>query len=99
VIQFARQNPVAAPVPREKDHVAPAQFSGEQIVGRFAERRFDLHPLLVREAIDVVKARAADDPDFVFRHGNFLAFSRLAQKEQIARLKAWNSSAASLRRP
>jgi hypothetical protein len=81
MVQFARQNPMAAPVSREKDDVAPAQFSGEQIVRRFPEGRFDLYPFLVREAFYAVKSGAADDSNFVFRHGNFLTFSRLTQKE------------------
>ena len=47
MIQFAGQNPVAAAVPRQEDHVAPGQLAGEQIVRGRAEGRFDLHPFLV----------------------------------------------------
>ena len=66
MVQFAGQNPVAAPVARQENHVAPGEFAGEQIIGRRAERRFDLHPFLVREAFDVVKSGAADDADVMF---------------------------------
>ena len=60
------QNPMAASVARQENHVAPGEFAGEQIIGRRAERRFDLHPFLVGEAFDVVKPGAADDADVMF---------------------------------
>ena len=63
MIQLAGQNFVAASVSRQENHVASGDFSGEQIVGRPAEGRFDFHPFLVGEAFDVVKSRAADDSD------------------------------------
>ena len=66
MIQFAGQNPVAASVARQKNHVASGEFAGEQIIGRRAERRFDLHPFLVGEAFEVVKSGAADDADSMF---------------------------------
>ena len=46
MVQFAGQNPVAAPVARQKNHVAPGEPAGEQIVRGRAERGFDLHPFL-----------------------------------------------------
>src|SRR5664279_2987936 len=61
MVQFARQNPMTASMAREKNHVTPGKFAGEQIVGGIAERRFDLHPFLVGEAFKVVKSGAADD--------------------------------------
>src|SRR5208282_5431213 len=42
-----------------------------------------LHPFLSREAFDVVKAGAADDANFVFRHERFLTAKHLKQKLQI----------------
>ncbi len=66
MVQFAGQNAVAASVAREKNDLAPGEFAGEQIVGRFAERRFDRHPFLVGEAFDVIKPGAADDADSMF---------------------------------
>ena len=66
MVQFAGQNPVAAPMPRQENHFASGEFAGEQIVGRRAEGRFDLHPFLVREAFDAVKSGAADDADAMF---------------------------------
>jgi hypothetical protein len=63
---------VAASVARQENDFASGDFSGEQIVGRFAEGRFDFDPFLLGEAFDVIKSRAADDSDFVFRHGKFL---------------------------
>ncbi len=55
---------MAASVAREKNHFAPGDFAGEQIIGWFSEWRFDFHPFLVGEAFDVVKPGAADDSDF-----------------------------------
>jgi hypothetical protein len=66
MVEFAGQNPVAAPVPRQKNHFASGEFAGEQIVGWRAEWRFDLHPFLVCETFDAVKPGAADDADAMF---------------------------------
>ena len=68
VVQLAGQNAVAAPVPRQEHHLAPGQLAGEEIVRGRAEGRFDLHPLLVGEAFDVIKPAAADDADTILRH-------------------------------
>ena len=66
MVQFARQDAVAASVARKENDVASGEFAGEQIVGGLAERRFDFHPFLVGETFDVVKPGAADDADVMF---------------------------------
>src|ERR1700733_11444068 len=89
---------MAASVSRQENHFAPGNFSGEQIVRWRAEWRFDFHPFLVGEAFDVVKSRAADDSDSIFRHkffysiggGRVTAFSRLTLAHGSVRLRTWN---------
>src|SRR5262245_42820011 len=68
VVQFARQNAVSAAVSREENDFAPGEFACEQLIRRWAERGFDLHPFLVSEAFQVVKPAAADDADAMFGH-------------------------------
>ena len=63
VVQFGREEAVAASVARQENNVAPGQLAREQIVRRRAKRRFDFHPFLIGEAFDVVKAGAANDAD------------------------------------
>jgi hypothetical protein len=66
MVQFARQNFVAAPVSRQENDFAPGNFSGEKIIRRRAEGRFDFHPFLVGEAFNVVKSGATNNSNFVF---------------------------------
>jgi hypothetical protein len=72
VVEFARQDAVATSVSRQKNHVTPGQFAGEQIVRRRPEGRFDLDPFLMGEALEIVKAGAADDADAMFRHARIV---------------------------
>jgi hypothetical protein len=52
MVQFAGQNPVAAPVAGKKNHVASGELAGEQIVRRRAERGFDFtHFWLVKPSM------------------------------------------------
>ena len=76
MVEFAGHDPMAAPVTGKKNHVAPGELAGQQIVRRRAERGFDLHPFLVGEAFDVVKAGAADDADAMIGHARFIASAR-----------------------
>ena len=84
MIQFAGQDAVAAAVPRQENHVAPGEFAGEQIVRGRAKGRFDLHPFLVGEAFDVVKAGAADDADAMFRHARI--FNRETREKKATQI-------------
>jgi len=69
VVEFGREETVAAAVPGEKHDFAAGEPSGEQVVGGRAEGGFDLDPFLVREALDAVQSGAADDANAMFRHG------------------------------
>ncbi len=66
MVQFARQDAVAASVARQKNHLALGELAGEKRIGWIAERRFDLHPFLAGESFDVIQAAAADDADSEF---------------------------------
>ena len=66
MIQLARQQLVTAAMARQEHHLTTRNFAGEKVVGRRAERRFDLHPFLVGKAFDVIEPRAADDADPMF---------------------------------
>ena len=71
MIQFAGQNAMAASVAWKENHVAPGKLAGEQFVRRRAERSFDLDPFLIREALNVIEAAAADDANAMLRHAGF----------------------------
>ena len=75
MVEFRRQNPVAASVARQKDDIASGQFAGEQIIRWRTEGRPDLHPFLSCKAFDVIKTGAADDADAIIRHGGFIALA------------------------
>src|SRR5579863_4385167 len=57
-----------ARVTRQENDVAAGEFAGQKFVRGRAERRADLDPFLIREALDVIKPAAADDADSIFSH-------------------------------
>src|SRR6478736_6245937 len=63
---------MATRVAREENDFAARERAGEQFIRWRAKRRLDLDPFLIGEAFDVVKPAAADDADFVSRHGECL---------------------------
>jgi len=72
MIQFTGKDAMAPAVAWKKDYVAPGEFAGEKIVRGRAKRSFDLDPFLVGEALDMIEPAAADDANFMFRHGLLL---------------------------
>jgi hypothetical protein len=79
MVQLAGQNAMAAAVAREKDHLAPGQFAGQEIVRRRPEGRFHLDPFWRVNPFDVIKPAAADQTNAMFRHAKTiltLGFSR-----------------------
>jgi len=57
-----------ATVARQEDHLTPGQLSGQKTVRRRAEWRFDLHPFLFRETVEMIETTAADDADSIRSH-------------------------------
>jgi hypothetical protein len=76
MVEFAGQDPVTAPVSREKNHVAPAEFAGQKIIRRRAEGRFDFDPFLVGKAVDVIETCATDYAYAMFSHADFVTAKR-----------------------
>src|SRR5262249_42176949 len=68
MVQLAGQEPMAPPVPREEDHVAPCQPAREELIAWLAKRRFNREPFLVRESFDVIKPTPANDADAMRCH-------------------------------
>ena len=68
MIQLAGQDPVPAPVPGQKHHLAPRQLAGEETVRGRAEGRLDFDPLLLGKAFDMIQTAAADNADTGLRH-------------------------------
>ena len=80
VIQFAGQDPMPAPVPRQKHHFAAGQRSGQQIVRWRAKRGFNFDPFLSGKPFNMVEAGPADDADAMFRHaGSYSGQGRCAR--------------------
>lgn len=55
----------------EKDHFTISQFSGQKLVRRRTEWRFDLDPFLVRKPFDMIEATASDDADTMCSHQGY----------------------------
>jgi hypothetical protein len=66
MIQLAREDAMPSPVTRQEDHVASGKSAGQEIIGRFAERRFDFRPFLFGKSFDVVETAAPDYADPIF---------------------------------
>ena len=62
-IQFARQNAMAAAMPRQKRHFASFEHAADISVGRRAERRLQPHFFHLGEPGHGVKPAAADNAD------------------------------------
>ena len=63
VVQFARQDAMAAPVPGKKNDFASTKPAGQKLIGWRTKGCFHSHPFLVSESIDVIQPAAADDAD------------------------------------
>src|SRR5262249_46498086 len=72
VIEFAGHNAMAAAVAGQEDNVAASELASKKIVRRPAKGSFDLHPFLVGESFEVIKAAAANNADAVDGHGGAL---------------------------
>ena len=102
MIQFMRQQPMAARVARQKVNLPARDFAADDRIGRIAERRLDLLLLRVGEPFDLVKSAPADDADgWLFRDsywaGAFRARSMICKREACANLAAMNVPPASSR--
>ena len=62
---------MTAPVPGQKHDFAPREFAGKEIVRGRAERRLDLHPLLIGETFYVIESAATNDANLRFSHEKF----------------------------
>ena len=62
-VDLARQQPMAAPMPRQKRDPAPFQLAQHQLVRRLAKRRLHGDFLCVRKARHGIEPTAADNPD------------------------------------
>src|SRR5260370_5309910 len=63
MIQLVRQNPVAAPVSRQKINLASANFSADQRVRRRSKRRVDLMLGRIEQLLHLIYSAAANDAD------------------------------------
>src|SRR5438067_1458016 len=64
MIQLARQNPMAASMPRQKHHGPPAELAGQKLIGWFAERSRDGHPPFLLQTFHRIQPAPAYDPNF-----------------------------------
>src|SRR5277367_509333 len=63
MVQLVRQDAVSTPVPREKIDLPTTKLAAHDHIRRLAKRRLDEMLRDVGDALDLVKAAAADDAD------------------------------------
>ena len=87
MIQFAGEKPVAAGMASQKHHIPSLQLARQELVRREAKRRAHLDPPFVREALDLVQSRAANDTDSVrvLSYARDLALSRVVEQGCLLR--------------
>ena len=65
----------------EKDHFTISQLSGQKLVRRRTEWRFDRDPFLVRKPFDMIEATASDDADTICSHHGYNS-SRFSERQR-----------------